>query len=291
MRNTKIIAIFYMLLSMISTQLSASMAKHMILELDALTVTIFRLFFAAILSFFLFRSWRVLSKLKYINRSDLLFYTLSLGVMNTLFYFSLGELPQGIAVGLEFTGPLLLALVSIKQRRDYIWVSFAILGILLMVPWQEAIQLNFSMVGAMYALGAGFCWAFYIYYGQRVATQNLGVHALSLALCLSSIVILPLGFIYNPTPLLKPDYWFQGLVIAFFAAAFPYTLDILVLKQLSKISYGTLSSLAPALAALSGLIFLHEHLNLFQWIALGLIMIASIGVTLRKEQIHCPSKP
>jgi inner membrane transporter RhtA len=87
----------------------------------------------------------------------------------------------------------------------------------------------------------------------------------------------------HPEPLLTPSYWLQGLLIAIFAAAFPYTLDILALKHLSKLSYGTLSSLSPVLAALAGLIFLHEYLSLLQWIALIFIMIASIGVTLRKE--------
>lgn len=285
MNNIKVLSILYMLLSMISTQFSASIAKQMIMQLDALTVTIFRIFFAAIISFILFKSWRIIPKLKLIDKSDLILYTVALCVMNTLFYFSLGKLPMGIAVGLEFTGPLLLALVSIKQRIDYLWVGFAIVGILLMVPWSEALQLKFSMLGAICALGAGFCWALYIYYGQRVATANLGVHALSLALCFSSAILLPVGFIWHPEPLLTPSYWLQGLLIAIFAAAFPYTLDILALKNLTKLSYGTLSSLSPVLAALAGLIFLHEYLSLLQWIALFFIMIASIGVTLRKENV------
>lgn len=202
--------------------------------------------------------------------------------MNTLFYYSLGELPQGIAVGLEFTGPLLLALISIKNKKDYIWVSFAIIGIFLMVPWSEVLKFNFSFIGAICALSAGFCWALYIYYGQKVATENLGIHALSLALCFSSIILLPIGFFYNTEALMNPDYWLQGLVVAIFAAAFPYSLDILALKNLSKVSYGTLSSLSPILAALAGLIFLKEYLSVYQWIALLFIVIASVGITSRE---------
>ena len=282
MRNMKLLPIIFMLLSMISTQFSASVAKKMILELDALTVTIFRLFLAAIISFILFQSWKVLPKLKDIKKSDLMCYALALGIMNTLFYYSLGKLPQGIAVGLEFIGPLLLALLSIKYKSDYIWVGFAILGIILMVPWQQVFELNFSFLGAACALGAGFCWALYIYYGQRVATQDLGIHALSLALAFSSLILLPIGLIHHAAPLLNPMYWLQGLIVAIFAAALPYSLDILALKKLSKVSYGTLSSLSPIFAALAGLLFLNEFLSLYQWIALALIMIASIGVTLRE---------
>lgn len=90
MKNIKILAIFYIIFSMISTQFSASIAKQLIVELDALTVTIFRIFFAAILSFLLFKSWRILPKLKTVKGRDLFFYALALGMMNTLFYFSLG---------------------------------------------------------------------------------------------------------------------------------------------------------------------------------------------------------
>lgn len=87
--------------------------------------------------------------------------------MNVLFYASLGKLPQGIAVGLEFLGPLTLALLSIKQRTDYLWVCLAILGVALMVPWQDTSADNFSYLGAAFALGAGICWAIYIYFRQR----------------------------------------------------------------------------------------------------------------------------
>lgn len=173
---------------------------------------------------------------------------------------------------------------SIQHRSDYIWVGFAILGILLMVPWQQALQFKFSFIGAACALGAGFCWAFYIYYGQRVANQGLGVHALSLALCFSSVILVPIGLLYHPEPLLTPHYWIKGLMIAIFAAAFPYTLDILALKQLSKLSYGTLSSLAPVLAVLSGFILLEEYLSSMQWVALVFIVMASVGVTLRETK-------
>ncbi|MEX7543222.1 DMT family transporter [Acinetobacter baumannii] len=108
----------------------------------------------------MFRSWKIWSRLPYLKWRDLLMYCASLGLMNILFYTSLGKLPQGIAVGLEFIGPLGLALVSIKQKSDYIWVAFAMLGIALMVPWQDPTQHHFSYVGAACALGAGLCWAF-----------------------------------------------------------------------------------------------------------------------------------
>ncbi len=284
MKNIQLVAVLYMVLSMVSYQISASFAKQLIATLDPLTVTILRLCFATILVAIMFRSWKVLSKLKYLKWRDLLLYSASLGCMNILFYTSLGKLPQGIAVGLEFIGPLGLALLSIKQRSDYIWVVFAILGIALMVPWHDANSENFSYFGAACALSAGLFWALYIYFGHRVVQQNIGMHALTLAIGLSALTLLPFGLWNNTPALIDTQYWGKALVIAVLATAIPYALDLMALKRLSKLSYGTLTSLAPALAALAGLVLLHEQISFIHWIALACIMIASIGVTLRAEK-------
>lgn len=281
MKNIQLIAVLYMVLSMLSYQISASFAKQLIATLDPLTVTILRLCFATILVAIMFRSWKIISKLKELKWRDLLCYSAALGCMNILFYTSLGKLPQGIAVGLEFIGPLGLALLSIKQRSDYIWVAFAILGIALMVPWHSANAQHFSYIGAACALGAGFFWALYIYYGHRVVQQNIGMHALTIAIGLSALAMLPFGLWNNAPVLLNTQYWGKALVIALMATAIPYALDLMALKRLTKLSYGTLSSLAPALAALAGLVLLHERISLIQWVALACIMVASIGVTLR----------
>ncbi|WP_130803475.1 EamA family transporter [Acinetobacter ihumii] len=283
MSNSSLIAIFAMLLSMMCYQISASFAKQLIAVLDPLTVTLLRLCFASVLVIFMFRSWKILSRLSDLKWRDLLGYSGALGLMNVLFYMSLGKLPQGIAVGLEFIGPLGLALLSIQQRRDYVWVLCAILGIALMVPWQQAAQANFSLVGAACALGAGLCWALYIYFGHKVVRQNIGMHALSIAICLSALVLLPIGAVQHPDHLLQTQYWDKALLIAILATAIPYALDLFALKRLTKLSYGTLSSLSPALAALAGLLLLNEKISVLQWMALGCIMLASIGVSFRSQ--------
>lgn len=282
MQHIQFIAILYMLLSMISSQFSASFAKQMITELDPITVTVFRLFFAAILVFFLFRSWRIIPRLRYLKWPDLLIFGASLALMNTLLYSALARIPQGIAVGLEFTGPLILALISITHKTDYLWLVFAMLGIILMVPWHDAIGAPLSWVGVLCALGAGFCWAIYIYYGEKVAAQDIGLHALTISLFISTLILLPIGLSYNFDALMQPQYWLKGLFIGIFAAALPYALDLKALKQLNRTVYGTLSSLSPVLAALSGWLLLSEQLSFLQWIALFCIGIASVGVTIRK---------
>lgn len=279
--NSQLLAVLLMVLSMVSYQISASFAKQLIAVLDPLSVTILRLFFAAIIICLMFKSWQILSRLSFLKWRNLLFYSASLGCMNILFYMSLGKLPQGIAVGLEFIGPLGLALLSTKNKQDYIWVALAILGIILMVPWGNTQSDQFSIFGAICALGAGLCWAGYIHFGQKVVKQHIGMHALTIAISLSVICLLPLGLYNNASALLDTTHWGKALAIAILATAIPYTLDLQALKHLTKASYGTLSSLSPALAALTGLILLGEQIAFWQWIALICITLASIGITYR----------
>ncbi|AWD69764.1 MULTISPECIES: EamA family transporter [Acinetobacter] len=281
MPNAQLLAVLYMVLSMTSYQISASFAKQLFTVLDPLTVTILRLCFAAIIVCVMFRSWKIISRLPYLKWKDLLCYSAALGLMNILFYMSLGRLPQGIAVGLEFVGPLGLALLSIKNRSDYIWVILAILGIALMVPWGQAANHQFDLLGAAFALGAGLCWAFYIFFGQRVVQQNIGMHALTIAISISALCLLPFGLYHNAAAVLDTQHWGKAITIAILATAIPYALDLKALKQLNKMSYGTLSSLSPALAALTGFILLGERIGVLQWVALACIMLASVGVTLR----------
>lgn len=283
MPNAQFIAVLYMVLSMISYQISASFAKQLFSVMDPLSVTILRLCFAAVIVCVMFRSWQVFKRLPFLKWRDLLCYSAALCVMNVLFYMSLGKLPQGIAVGLEFIGPLGLALLSIQRRSDYVWVLLAIAGIALMVPWGQAAGEGFSIFGAACALGAGLCWAFYIYFGQKVVHQNIGMHALTIAICLSALILLPIGLYRNAPALLETQYWGKALAIAVLATAIPYALDLKALKQLNKLSYGTLSSLSPALAALAGLLLLGEKIGALQWLALLCVMAASVGVTLRSS--------
>lgn len=280
MPNVQLLAVLYMVLSMTSYQISASFAKQLFLVLDPITVTILRLCFAAIIVCVMFRSWKVIRRLQFLKWQDLLCYSASLGIMNILFYMSLGKLPQGIAVGLEFIGPLGLALISIQNRKDYVWVLLAILGIVLMVPWGETNSSNFDLFGAACALGAGLCWALYIYFGQRVVQQNIGMHALTIAISISALCLLPIGLYNNASALIDTQYWDKAITIAVLATAIPYALDLKALQHLNKTSYGTLSSLSPALAALVGFILLGEKITLLQTVALVCIMLASVGVTM-----------
>lgn len=286
MSHSSLPAVMLMLLSMLCYQISASFAKQLIAALDPLTVVTLRLCFASIFIIVMFRSWRIVKRLPYLNWKDLLCYTAALCFMNILFYASLGKLPQGIAVGLEFIGPLTLALLCIRQRRDYLWVIMAILGVALMVPWQDAQGGHLSFWGVLFALSAGACWALYIYFGQKVVRQNIGLHALSIAIGLSALLLLPVSVAYHPEAIMQVQHWPKALLVALLATTIPYALDLMALKRLSKLSYGTLSSLSPALAALSGWFLLKEHISLWQALGLACVMLASVGVTLKTSTEH-----
>ncbi|EPG3989318.1 EamA family transporter, partial [Acinetobacter baumannii] len=118
---------------------------------------------------------------------------------------------------------------------------------------------------------------------QKVVTQNIGMHALTIGITVSALSLLPIGIWYNGPALLDTQYWGKALLIAVLATAIPYALDLMALKQLNKLTYGTLTSLAPALAALTGFLLLHEEISMLQWVALACVMLASIGVTLRSK--------
>lgn len=268
-----------MFIAMLAYQLSASYAKYLFHVLDPTSITVLRLCFASIIVCLMLRSWKIFSKFKLIQWRDLICYSLALGCMNMLFYHSLVLLPQGIAVGLEFVGPLGLALLAVKKMIDMIWVVFAIIGVFLLMPW--AGYQNISWLGVILALSAGVCWALYIYFGQKVVRQNLGLHSLTLAITLAALMWLPVGLINNSQGVLNVEYWGAAFGLAILATAIPYALDLYALQFLNRLTYGTFTSLAPALAAITGLLLLDEYLTLLQWVALICIMFASVGITLK----------
>lgn len=277
MPSNYVIAVICMLISMLSYQVSASLAKQLFQVLDPLTVTILRLIFAFIFVFVIFRSWKIIKQLKFLAWKDLILYSLSLGLMNILFYLALEKIPLGIAVGLEFIGPLAVALFAVQQKRDYIWVILAILGIIGLIPYQQ-IE-NFSLLGAMFALGAGVCWGSYIHFGQRIVQQNIGMHGLTIGIGCSVLYLLPFALWNNAPAMIETQYWGTAIAIAFLATAVPYALDLYALKFLNKMVYGTLTSLSPALAGIAGFVLLGEVLGFWQMMALACIVLASIGVT------------
>ncbi|MCF9045461.1 EamA family transporter [Acinetobacter nectaris] len=269
-------AILLLLIAIVSIQFSGSLAKILFQTHDVLVVATMRLGISATILAIVGRLWTI--NWNNIQWKTIITYGMALSGMNALFYMSLKYLPLGIAVSFEFIGPLAVALFHAKQKFDFIWVGLAILGMCLLFPFNKG-QLSFDVVGITYALGAGACWACYILSGQKDAGIS-GIHTACLGMLIGTLVVLPFalnsGNLTHVFELKSLGYFF---LLAVLGSALPYALEIIVLKRIPPLIFGTLTSLEPAVAAISGFIFLHESLLISQWFALSTIIIASIGCT------------
>ncbi|HVJ63651.1 MAG TPA: DMT family transporter [Bdellovibrionota bacterium] len=271
------VAIVCVLVAVLSIQVGASFAKQLFPLIGPTGTTSLRLFFAALMLLAVWRPWRQRYNREQIG--TLLIYGVSLGAMNLLFYLALERIPLGIAVALEFTGPLSLALLNSKNLRDLVWVACAVSGIVLVLPVQSSsLQANLDPLGILLALAAGACWATYIRFGQRAGSQLHGGYTSAIGMSVAALVIAPLGFLSaGGASLWRPDVLPAALGVALLSSALPYSLEMVALKRLSTHTFSILMSLEPAAAALSGFLFLDETLSPKQLLAIALIMIASAG--------------
>ncbi|HCN62123.1 MAG TPA: threonine/homoserine exporter RhtA [Pseudomonas sp.] len=265
-----------LLIAMASIQSGASLAKSMFPIVGAQGTTTLRLIFASIIMLLILRPWR--AKLTAKSLKTVIVYGVALGGMNLLFYMSLRTVPLGIAVALEFTGPLAVAIFSSRKAIDFVWIGLAITGLLLLIPLGEGAQ-GIDLVGTAYALGAGVCWALYILFGQKAGADN-GVQTAALGVIIAALFIAPVGIVHAGSALLTPALIPIALAVALLSTALPYTLEMIALTRMPTRTFGTLMSIEPAFGALSGLLFLHEVLSVTQWIAILCIIMASVGATL-----------
>lgn len=272
-----------LIIAMISIQSGASLAKSLFPVVGAQGTTALRLIFASLILLLVLRPWR--ARLTARSLRTVMLYGISLGSMNILFYMSLQTVPLGIAVALEFTGPLAVALWASRKLIDFLWVALAVLGLLLLIPLEES-STRIDLVGAGYALGAGVCWAAYILFGQKAGADN-GIQTAALGVTIAAVFIAPIGVVHAGAALLDLSLIPAALGVAVLSTALPYSLEMVALTRMSARTFGTLASLEPVFAALSGLIFLHEDLSLTQWLAISAIIVASIGATLGST----PTKP
>jgi inner membrane transporter RhtA len=268
--------VLLLLVAMFSIQVGASMAKSLFPVVGALGATSLRLGFGTLLLWLVLRPWRM--PWRTLPWKMLLGYGISLGVMNSLFYLALQTVPLGIAIALEFTGPLGLALLGSRRPRDVAWVALAVAGLLLLVPWSSQ-HAALDPLGVAYALGAGLCWALYIVFGQKAGAEH-GAQTVALGAAIAALVAVPWGVLESGMALLAPALLPIGLGVAVLSMALPYSLEMVALTRLPTSTFGMLMSLEPAIGALCGFVFLHEHLGMLQWLAILAVVIASAGATL-----------
>ncbi|MDM9614991.1 threonine/homoserine exporter RhtA [Kosakonia cowanii] len=275
------VPVIILLIAMTSIQGGASLAKSLFPLVGAPGVTALRLALGTLILVIVFKPWRL--RFTREQRLPLLFYGLSLGAMNYMFYLAIQTVPLGVAVALEFTGPLAVALFASRRAVDFIWVILAVLGLWYLLPLGQDVT-HVDLTGAAFALGAGACWAIYILSGQR-AGEDHGPATVALGSLIAAIVFVPLGAFQAGEVLWHWSILPLGIAVAILSTALPYSLEMIALTRLPTRTFGTLMSMEPALAAVSGMIFLGETLALQQVLALMAIVIASMGstLTLRRE--------
>lgn len=264
------------LIAMMSIQSGASLAKSLFPLVGAPGVTALRIALGTLILVVVFKPWQL--RFKKEQRLPLLFYGLALGGMNYMFYLSIQTIPLGIAVALEFTGPLAVALFSSRRPVDFIWVVLAVLGLWFLLPLGQSVS-QIDLTGAALALGAGACWAVYILTGQRAGEEH-GPATVALGSLIAAVIFVPIGMAQATDSIWQWSILPVGLAVAILSTALPYSLEMIALTRLPTRIFGTLMSMEPALAAISGMIFLGETLTLVQTLALCSIIAASMGSTL-----------
>lgn len=258
---------------MVSFQLGATLAKGLFPVVGASGATALRLALGTLMLLVVWRPWRMRPSPRELR--TIVIYGLAMGWMNFFFYLSLRSLPLGIAVALEFTGPLAVAMAASRRAIDFLWIALAALGLFALLPLGLDSK-PIAPAGMAFALAAGLCWALYIVFGQKAGAAHGGQTA-ALGTLIGAIVIVPIAVAQAGGRLLSPAILPTALGVALLSSALPYSLELFAMARLPTRTVGVLMSLDPALGALAGLCFLGERLTPIQWTAIASIILASAG--------------
>ena len=272
--STRIVPIAMMVIAMVSVQSGAAFAKRLFPLVGAQGATTLRLVMATLIMVAVWRPWK--ASITRANVAPLIGYGLALGVMNLTFYLSLRTIPLGVAVAIEFTGPLAVALLQSRRAIDFLWVALAVAGLLLLLPIGH-VSAGLDLVGVGFALAAGVCWALYIVFGQKAGAEH-GGRTVAIGSLIAALLVTPFGIAKAGSALLDPAVLPIGLAVALLSSAIPYSLEMYAMTRVPTRMFGTLMSLEPAVGALTAFLIVGERLTPIQLAAIALVMIASIGV-------------
>ncbi len=267
----------FVFLSIVSVQLGAAIAKSLFDSLGPGGTVFLRIAFAALALLVLWRP-----RLTGYARGDYLIATvfgLTLVGMNFSIYQAFDRVPLGVAVTLEFVGPLGVAIVGSRRALDLLWAFLAAAGILLLAPLGVLGSADLDPLGVAFALLAGGFWAAYILLSARTGRLFPGNTGLVFALCVGTIVLLPVGISSAGYALLNPWLLLAGFGVAMLSSAIPYSLELDALRKLPARVFGVLMSLEPAVAALAGFIILGEQLGSRSIAAIFLVTVAAAGAS------------
>jgi inner membrane transporter RhtA len=269
------------LLGIVSVQVGAGVAKHLFDRLPPDAVVLMRLSTSAVVLGFLSRrvlrtvlrdhSWRDLSVAAG--------FGLTLALMNFSIYQSMARIPLGIAVTIEFLGPLVVAIVASRRRLDLVWAALALGGVLMLARGGGAV----TVAGVAFALLAGVCWAGYILLSTATGKRFTGSSGLAMASIVGTAAMLPAGISSGGSAMLSPELLLIGASVGLLSSVIPYSLELEALRRVPARVFGILMSLEPAVAALVGLVILGEVLSVREWAAIGCVIVACVGSTRGQE--------
>lgn len=267
------------LLAIISVQSGAAIAKGLFPAIGAAGTASLRIGISALILLAVYRTnFKAISAKQW---KLVIPYGLCLGAMNLIFYFAIERIPIGLAVTLEFIGPLLVAVLGSKRIIDFFWILLAASGIILMAPWTND---RLDILGVIFALLAGGFWAFYIVIGGKISKVMKGGDAVTTGMLIAATLIVPFGILGGGLIALTPTLFLLGIALALLSSAIPFSLEMKALGQLPARTFSILMSLEPAAASLCALIFLQEYLEFNEILAVIFVVIASIGATLTSKK-------
>ncbi len=272
--------------AIVSFQVGAAIAKTLFPVFGPFGTVGLRLGLSMLLLCAMWRPWR--HRLSRRALAAAVPYGLCLGAMNLLFYLALSRLSLGVAVAIEFIGPLTLAFLGSRRRLDLVWAAMVAIGLaLLLAPGGSLHGVNLAGVG--FAGAAGLGGAAYALFGRRSGRELPSGPATALGTSVASLAIVPFCLPAMAPILQHPSLLVRAAGVGVLSGALPYSLEMIALRRMSARGYGVLSSLDPVLAALSGLLLLGEQLSPLRWLAIGCIVLASIGSTLAGERAMMPA--
>jgi len=283
MRRFDLPAPLLVLAAITSVQFGSAVARTLFDDLGAAGVTLLRLAIAAVLIAIFARprlrgwsaaAWRAAALLG-----------LVMAGMNLIFYLSLRTVPLGIAVTVEFLGPLLLALAQTRRLLDLLWALLAAAGVVLLGTAGGG---SAPIGGLALAFVAGLCWAGYIVFSARLGGLVPGTGGLAVSLAVAALLVLPFGAAGASAVLHHPALLIGGTAVALLSSVVSYGLEINALRRIPTRVFGILMSLEPAAAAIAGLLVLGQRLDAVEVVALVLVTLASAGVTMAGQQRNEP---
>ena len=266
-------AIGFVLIGILSVQFGAAIAKDLFDRIDPTAMVFLRLLTSALVLLAIARP-----ALRGRTREDWLVvagFGISLGLMNWAIYQSFARIPLGIAVTIEFIGPLAIAVIGSRRARDLVWVGLAAAGVALLGFEPEGVTLP----GVLFALLAGASWAAYILLSASTGRRWPGLDGLAVASVLATVLLLAPAIGSGGSTLLDPEILALGAAVGLLSSVIPYSFEMAALRHLRPAVFGILMSLEPAVAALAAVVVLREFLAPVQWVAMVCVILASVGAT------------